>query len=324
MIFTLLFKNLAMVKRAHFLSYKITVKIVSFFILISCSLLVAQAQTSTEELFKSSAFTIAKSFPSGVEGPAVGKSGTVYAVNFAKPGTIGQVTPSGNASLFIELPPGSIGNGIRFDSKGNMLIADYTKHNILKVNMLTKEISVFAHNPKMSQPNDIAIDNKDRLYASDPNWKAGSGRIWRIDTNGTSTLLDSMGTANGIEVSPNNKLLYVNESVQRKVWVYNLSANGEASNKKLFHEFPDFGMDGMRCDIDGNLYISRHGKGTIVKLSPSGKVLQEIVLLGKLPSNVAFGGKDGRTVYVTLQDQGNLESFRVDRPGREWSMQKKK
>ena len=205
-----------------------------------------------------------------------------------------------------------------------MFVADYTKHNILKVNMDTRVVSVFAHNPRMSQPNDIAIDSKDVMYASDPNWKGNAGRIWRIDTKGWFKLLDTMGTANGIEVSPNDKFLYVNESVQRKVWVYDLSSKGDISNKRLFHEFSDFGMDGMRCDIDGNLYIARHGKGTVVKLSPSGKVLQEIALIGKLPSNVAFGGSDGRTVYVTLQDNGNLESFRVDKPGRAWSMQKKK
>jgi sugar lactone lactonase YvrE len=83
-------------------------------------------------------------------------------------------------------------------------------------------------------------------------------------------------------------------------------------------------MDGMRCDTEGNLYITRYGKGTIVKLSPGGKVLQEIPLIGKKPSNIAFGGSDGRTVFVTLQDQGNIESFRVDKPGREWSMTMKK
>lgn len=259
-----------------------------------------------------------------MEGPAVSASGVLYAVNFAKKGTIGQVTPSGKASLFVNLPAGSVANGIRFDSQGNMLIADYTKHNILKVDMATKAVSVFAHNPEMSQPNDIAIDNKDRLYASDPDWKTNKGRIWRIDTNGKFTLLDNLGTANGIEVSPGNDKLYVNESIQRKVWVYDLSKDGEISNKRLFHEFPDFGMDGMRCDVDGNLYISRHGKGTVVKLSPAGKLVREITLIGKTPSNVAFGGADGKIMYVTLQDNGNLESFRVDRPGREWSMQVRK
>ncbi|MFZ4102125.1 MAG: SMP-30/gluconolactonase/LRE family protein [Sphingobacterium thalpophilum] len=299
-------------------------KPLSLTLMLICSVLFTNAQDANNPLFKSSTFTALNGFTKGIEGPAVDRAGILYVVNFAKEGTIGQVKPDGSASLFVELPNGSIGNGIRFDSKGNMLIADYTNHNILKVNMLTKEISVFAHNSNMSQPNDIAIDNKDRLYASDPNWGAGTGRIWRIDTNGKTTKLDSMGTANGIEVSPDNKFLYVNESVQRKVWVYNLSEKGEVSNKRLFHEFPDFMMDGMRCDVDGNLYITRHGKGTIVKLSPSGKLMTEITLAGKLPSNIAFGGKDGRTAFVTLQDKGNVESFRVDRPGREWQMSIKK
>jgi len=303
---------------------KTSMRLLNLSMLFSSSVLFTYAQSTDMTLYKSSEFTSPKGFTKGIEGPAVSSTGIVYAVNFAKQGTIGQVKTDGEASIFVELPEGSIGNGIRFDSKGNMLIADYTKHNILKVNMRTKEISVFAHNAEMSQPNDIAIDNKDRLYASDPNWGGGTGRIWRIDTNGKFTLLDNMGTANGIEVSPDNKLLYVNESVQRKIWVYNISEKGDVSNKKLFHEFPDFGMDGMRCDIDGNLYVTRHGKGTIAKLSPAGKLIKEISLKGKLPSNIAFGGKDGCTAYVTLQDNGNIETFRVDKPGREWQMSKKK
>lgn len=293
----------------------------SICICILCSLfqITSGQKVTSEKLYSSSVFTPAHGFTSGVEGPAGDKEGMVYAVNFEKQGTIGQVTPSGEASIFIELPAGSVGNGIRFNSAGDMLIADYTKHNILKVDMASKKISVFANEPKMSQPNDIAIDKKGRLYASDPDWKAGTGRIWRIDPDGkVSLLLDNLGTTNGIEVSPNGKTLYVNESVQRKVWAYDLSGDGQISNKRLLIEFPDFGMDGMRCDIKGNLFISRYGKGTVTEISPRGKIIREIVLTGKNPSNVTFGGKDGRTVYVTLADQGNLESFRVKYPGREW------
>jgi sugar lactone lactonase YvrE len=288
-------------------------------VLVSCKG-TSQLPASTN-LFQAAVLTPVKSFTSGAEGPAVDKNGILYAVNFAKEGTIGKVTPTGEASMFVELTNGSIGNGIRFNSQGDMMIADYTNHNILKVEMGSKTITVFASEPKMSQPNDIAIDRKDRLYASDPNWKAGTGAIWRIDTNGKVTLLEgNMGTTNGIEVSPDEKTLYVNESVQRKVWAYDLSADGNISNKRLLIEFPDFGMDGMRCANKGNLYIARHGKGTVVAVSPAGKVVREITLTGKKPSNVAFGGKDGRTVYVTLQDQGNIESFQVDVPGREWKM----
>ena len=294
---------------------------VSFFVL--GLFLNADAQLTDTGLFKSSVLTPVNSFTNGVEGPAVDKDGNLYAVNFNRQGTIGIITPSGESSIFVELPEGSIGNGIRFNKKGDMLIADYTKHNVLKVDMATKQITVFANEPKMNQPNDIAINKIDCLFASDPDWKGGKGNIWRIGKNGKVSLLEeNMGTANGIEVSPDNKRLYVNESVQRKVWVYDLSKKGEISNKRLLIEFPDFGMDGMRCDTKGNLYIARYGKGVVAIVSPEGKVLREVLLTGKKPTNVAFGGKDGRTVYVTLQDQGNIESFRSDTAGREWQMQK--
>jgi sugar lactone lactonase YvrE len=123
-----------------------------------------------------------------------------------------------------------------------------------------------------------------------------------------------------VEVSPDNKTLYVNESVQRTVWAYDLSREGNVSNKRTLIIFPDFGMDGMRCDKDGNLYIARHGKGTIAVINPGGDVLYEVTLQGKNPTNVAFGGADGKTVFVTIQDQGNVEKFEAEVPGREWTM----
>jgi len=285
-------------------------------VLASCS-----ASKQVSQQYVSKPYTETNSFTAGAEGPAVDVDGTLYAVNYAKEGTVGKITKTGAGSIFIELPNKSVGNGIRFNSKGEMLIADYTNHNILKVNMATKQISTYANEPTMSQPNDIAINSKDRLFASDPNWAAGTGRIWTISTDGKVSLLaKDMGTTNGIEVSPDDKTLYVNESFQRKVWAYDLAEDGAISNKRLLIEFPDFGMDGMRCDVAGNLYIARWGKGTVAKVSPNGKLLKEIVLVGKKPSNIAFGGVDGRTVFVTLQDSGNIESFQVDKPGREWKM----
>ena len=276
---------------------------------------------SNEVLFRSVLLTPPHSFTEGVEGPAVDKEGNVYAVNFEHDGTIGKITPTGIATIFVTLPQGSIGNGIRFNSKGEMLIADYTKHNILKVDMLTKQITVVATEPQMSQPNDIAIDKKDRLYASDPDWKANTGRIWRIDPTGKVLLLDKdLGSVNGIDISPDGKILYCN--FQHKVWAYDINKTGMIVNRRDIIEFPDYGMDGMRCDLEGNLYIARYGKGTVVKLSPTGIVLNEITLIGKRPTNIAFGGQDGKTVYVTLQDQGNIETFRTDTAGREWELSK--
>ena len=304
-------------------AFRIWTKFIFLFIFTTSLLVPGYSQTDTSGLFISRVLTPVNSFTNGVEGPGVDANGNLYAVNFHHQGTIGKITPAGEASIFVELPAGSIGNGIRFNKHGDMLIADYTKHNVLKVDMGTSNITVFANEPKMNQPNDIAIDNKDCLFASDPDWKGGKGAIWYVSQKGKVNLLEGdMGTTNGIEVSPDNKHLYVNESVQRKVWVYDLSKKGKVSNKRLLIEFPDFGMDGMRCDANGNLYIARYGKGVVAVVSAEGKLMREITLTGKKPTNVAFGGNDGKTVYVTLQDQGNIETFRSDTPGREWVMQK--
>ena len=274
-----------------------------------------------EDLFVAQEFTPVNGFTSGIEGPACDADGNLYAVNYERQHTIGKVTPDGNESVFVELPTDSIGNGIRFNSEGFMFIADYTNHNVLKVDMDTREISIHAHEPTMNQPNDLAIGANDILYASDPNWAESTGQIWRVDTDGKITLLEGgMGTTNGIEVSPDENVLYVNESVQRNIWAYDLSHTGEISNKRLIIQFPDFNMDGMRCDVEGNLYVTRHGKGTVAKLSPAGEVLLEVELTGKLCSNIAFGGQDGCICYVTMADRGNVEVFRADLPGRSWQL----
>jgi sugar lactone lactonase YvrE len=283
------------------------------------------ASADPDTLFESRTLVPPESFTSGIEGPAVDAEGNLYAVDYKRNRTIGIVPPDGEASVFVDLPNGSRGNGIRFDSEGTMLVADYTGHNVLAIDPQTREVRVYAHEPRMNQPNDLAIGADDRLYASDPNWSASTGQLWRVDRDGGTTLLEAgMGTTNGIEVGPENETLYVNESVQRNVWAYDLSEDGNVSNKRLLIEFSTHGLDGMRADVDGNLYITRHGKGTVAKVSPEGEVLREIPLEGKNPTNIAFGGEDGRQAYVTVADRGTIETFRVDRPGRSWALRQER
>jgi gluconolactonase len=256
-------------------------------------------------------------FTSGIEGPATDEAGNLYAVNYEKEGTIGIVHPDGTHACFVVLPEGSTGNSICFNKEGNMLVADYTGHNILKVDMKTKAISIYAHEPKMNQPNDMALAPNGNLYASDPDWKNKKGQLWLVNPNGKVSLLEgNMGTTNGIEVSPDGKKLYVNESAQLKVWAYDIQSNGTLKNKRLIHTFEGYGMDGMCCDIKGNIYLCRYDKGTVVLLSPKGKLLREIWLKGKQPSNITFGGPENKTCYITLQDRGCFETFRSEYPGR--------
>jgi|TARA_B110000116_G_C16782689_1_gene559205 gluconolactonase len=260
-------------------------------------------------------------FTQGIEGPAVDQRGNLYAVNYRREGTIGVVRVQGNhksqSAKLLQLPEGSIGNGIRFNAEGEMFVADYAGHNVLKIDPASQRVEIYAHDARMHQPNDLAIAASGIIYASDPNWSANSGQLWRIDLDGQTTLLESsMGTTNGIEISPDERLLYVNESVQRRIWVYDLDVRGGISNKRLFHQYHDFGLDGMRCDSQGNLFVARYGAGRVDMLSPKGDVIRQVKLVGKFPTNVAFGGVDGRSMYVTLQQRGAIETFRVPRAGR--------
>jgi gluconolactonase len=294
----------------------------SVLFLLSCS-----SNESNSKLIKAktilsdSSIVISDSvFTGGIEGPAVGKNGDLFLVNINHEGTVARKKFDNDSfKLFVELPKGSIGNGIRFDKMGNMYIADYPKHNVLKIEYGTKQIEIYAHDSTLNQPNDLAIMDNGILFASDPNWGASTGKLWKINLNGDFILLeDSMGTTNGIEVSPDNKTLYVNESIQRKVWAYDLNNKGEISNKRLFKQFTDFGMDGMRCDKVGNLYIARYGAGAVAVLNSSGDNIRTIQLNGDKPTNVAFGGVNGDVVYVTLQDRKWVESFKSKYPGRNY------
>lgn len=255
---------------------------------------------------QSSDFVTDNIFTQGVEGPTF-RGGYLYAVNFAEQGTIGKVDNKGNATLFVKLPNDSVGNGLQFDTQGNLYVADYVNHNVLKVDANSKQVSVFAHNDAMNQPNDIAITKRGVLFASDPNWAKNSGKLWRISETGLTELLeDNMGTTNGVAVNNANTKLYVNESVQRIIWQYDLDSDLKISNKQPLIKFTDHGLDGMRVDNQGNLFVARYGAGVVLKISPAGKVLQTVKLKGQHPTNVAFNTLQTK-LFVTMQKRGAIE-----------------
>ncbi len=143
--------------------------------------------------------------------------GNLYVVNFQKDGTIGKVKPDGTVERFITLPEGSIANSIKFDSKGKYVPGRLCGTQCVEGKHEDQKVSVYAHSDKFNQPNDLCINSKNQLFASDPNWKESTGQIWRVDKGGKAVLLEAnMGTTNGIELSPDEKTLYVNESVQKK------------------------------------------------------------------------------------------------------------
>jgi len=268
--------------------------------------------------------TPAGEYTFGIEGPAVDERGNLYVVNFGKPGTVGKLaTGASQSELFAVLPEGSIGNAIRFDSDGRMFVADYKKHNIFLVSPDGKQVETYFHSDDFNQPNDMTIAGDGTIYLSDPHWKRREGQIWRVLKSADGAVLGEkmtadrqMSTTNGIDLSPDGKTLYVGESDTREIWSYQVDGPRLLA-PKLVKRFDDFGIDGLRTDTEGSLFVARILKGTIAVLTPQGNLRREIKLNAKEPTNLAFGGDDGKTIFVTQRQGRFVESFRTDHPGRE-------
>jgi sugar lactone lactonase YvrE len=296
----------------------------------SILLVVATPLAATEtKLFDSVQVTPDSEYTFGIEGPAADLDGNLFVVNLGKPGTIGQLPAGGAASeLFTALPEGSVGNAIRFDRGGAMFIADYKKHNIFAIPKGATEPVIWFHSDEMNQPNDITVARDGTIYASDPNWKGREGHIWRIAKAADGSVQGqvmsaprAMGTTNGIDLSTDGKTLYVGESSSGQIWSYTVGGN-ELTSPKLVKAFQPDTVDGLRTDMAGRLYVARILKGTITLMKANGAVEREIALRAKEPTNLAFGGRDGKTIFVTQRQGGFVEAFRTDQEGREHCLQR--
>jgi sugar lactone lactonase YvrE len=292
----------------------------------------ARAPAAEKEKFKSHRLTKPGEYTDKIEGPAVDAAGNLYVVNFGVNGTIGKV-PAGAAvsQKFLELPLGSIGSRIRIAVDQRMFIADFAKHNIFVVE--AGRARVYFHSDQFSQPNDLTVAADGTIYASDPR-RHHAGHVWRIvpgpDGKGVGQPMESsrtMGVVNRIDLSPDEKTLYVSESKPRnasgmvtpEIWAYRIDG-AKLTDHRLVKKFPDFDVDGLRTDIDGRISVARIEKGSVLVVSPDGQVVKEITTVGKNPNNPAFGGSDGMTFFVMQVDDGLIETFRVARPGREFCL----
>jgi signal peptidase len=287
-------------------------------------ILLASAASAEPAVFVSKRLTPVNSFRRGIEGPAVDSAGNLFVVNFQENGDIGRLASgASNPVQFARLPAGSIGNGIRFDQHGRMYVADYKRHNIFVFEPGQATPRSFFHSENFAQPNDLAVGPDGTIYASDPVFSPAGGRVWRITRGADGTASGApmtsdrpMKVPNGLDLSPDGGTLYVSESGAREIWAYRIDGT-TLRDPRLVKRFDSGELDGLRTDLDGRIYVARLGEGKIAVVASDGTLVREITLLGMEPTNLTFGGADGRMVYVTQKDGRFVEAFRVDRPGRE-------
>jgi len=283
------------------------------------------------------------------EGPAVAPDGSVYFsdITFAGPsgmqaGHIWRYDPETGKTMVFRSPSG-MSNGLKFDSMGRLIAAegaDFGGRRLTRTNLETGKAEIIAglyEGRPFNSPNDISIDEKGRIYFSDPRYLGHEPidqpvmGVYRIDPDGAiERIISDAGKPNGVCVAPDQQSLYVvsndngNTGLVRMgdapyhkgrmaLLAYDLALDGTATFREVLVDYaPEDGPDGLVADADGNLYVAVRDatRPGIVVYSPKGKELAYIPT-PVVPTNAAFGhGEDSKTLYVTYGG-GNLP----DNPG---------
>ncbi|KAJ2159024.1 hypothetical protein GGF46_003316 [Coemansia sp. RSA 552] len=267
-------------------------------------------------------------FGPAIEGAGVDKAGTVYACNFGSElTTAGQVSTT-QQEFYKAADAEAYINGIRFnlDSTGaeEAYVADAVLHQVYRLtgrDSATGKFGssdVFCTDETMLQPNDLAIaPSSGRIFLSGMNYTSdsvvGNGDLWTCDSTGAATRLGQFHRTNGIEVSPDEKTLYLSESenkggavVANRILAFDLdAAAGTVANQRLFVDFGELDdtaatdIDGMRTDVGGNLYVTRNGLGKVAVFSPAGE-LTSYITLSTIDSvaTLEFGGPEGKDLHM--------------------------
>lgn len=267
------------------------------------------------------------------EGPAVDADGTVYFSDIIG-NRIMRRSPDGVLSVFRE--PSGRTNGNTFDLQGRLLSCEGAEfgpggaRRVTRTDPQTGEYEVLTESYeglRYNSPNDICVDGRGRIYFTDPMYfdrsqmEMSVDGVYRIDPDGTVVRIleqPAIQRPNGIAVTQDCRQLYVIDSCpvvggNRKVWNFQLDDAGYPHEPRVVFDFaPGRGGDGMRLDTDGNLWIcagimAPRGPHETADV-PTGVYYVETStgkLLGRIPigedtiTNCAFGGPDGKTLYVT-------------------------
>jgi gluconolactonase len=213
-------------------------------------------------------------------------------------GRILSYTPGGACQEFIA---NAGTNGLAIAPDGNLLGCRHVDQTLTIFDRVTRQPTVLVADnagAAFNSPNDVAVRSDGNLYFTDPNFLIANRtseqptRAYRRDPSGVLSVIDEGGNTNGITLSPDETRLYVSHlGGPNNVIVFDVDAAGAATNPQ---PFIGVGSDGMAIDCAGNLYITQGG---VRVYDPEGELIGTLAATGA--ANVAFGGPEQRTLYIT-------------------------
>lgn len=252
-----------------------------------------------------------------IEGPVSDAVGNLYFTDIDN-NRLHKLAPTGDLSSFHE--PSNRANGLTLDLDGGLLICEQEAQRLVKMDA-NGNISVIAdgyQGKPFNSPNDAWVHPNGSIYMTDPRYQYPQGSlaqdgeyVYRISPqrNEVTAIITDIPKPNGVVGTEDGKTLYIASTELRKVFRYTINEDGSVANRT---EFADQGSDGMTLDEHGNVYLTWLG-GVSIR-NPSGEQI-DFIRTEQVPANVGFGGRDGKTLFMTARTslyslQMNVEASR--------------
>ena len=234
--------------------------------------------------------------------------------------------PGEGVSLFLE--PTNSANGLTRDLQGRLLACEHDTRRVVRLEHdgSTTVIANSFKGRQLNRPNDVVVKSDGSIYFSDPwtlrrpqeQWDLDHIGVYRVspDLGRLTLLVQGFVTPNGLAFSPDESVLYINDTRRGHIRAFDLLPTGALAlgTDRVFADLrgerPGV-PDGMKVDVEGNVYCG--GSGGVWVLDPSGKHLGTIVHGQAATTNIAWGDDDWKALYITSWD--TLMRIRLNIPG---------
>ena len=246
-----------------------------------------------------------------LEGPCFDRAGNLYVTDIPY-GRIMRVSPDAEWAVVAEYDGWP--NGLAIHKDGRIFIADH-KRGIMTLDAASGRVEpVLEHvrRERFKGTNDLTFASNGDLYFTDQGQTGlqdPSGRVYRLRASGeVDCLIDNVPSPNGLVLSKDEKTLFVAVTRANQIWRLPLHADGTTTKVGVFINMSGgSGPDGMALADDGSLVVAHVGLGAIWIFNKLGEPLCRVVSREDLSTtNVAFGGQDKKTLFITESDSGTI------------------